>query len=595
MLNSKNAKLNLLLQHYEVKRIQLEYQLNINYIDNPAQLFHKIIEISKQYEIFLFLSIADELSNGKGVKEFELEYDYITPNSALRSAIISNNVQIFKYFIEELKFDISQCETLLHLSVLIGNFEIVKYILNLNINNNYRNFVHLRAFDITLIKGDKKMMKLFLRNGISFKSYRNYQLYSFLYVVSSGNFKFIKYICENFEFERKSADIDLMNALLIALSLTDNPISSNLFLGVNEIPKNYKMNQFLSEEERLEIVKYLVEREKFDLNYKDKFQNDIFYYAAKGGSKKVMEYLYLKAPDRFYKSINQNNRLNILHIASFNNNINLLKQIIEWRNNHINNNNIDIKDIKDKDGKNLIHYSAMGGDVECLKYLISLNIDYNEISYCDETPFMIAIHLGKLNFIKYLVEEMKLNIDDDIYKKKEISYDDENSIVFRAIESGDFQCIKYIFSIGFSALTNSAKKNWNLIHFYISSCQCIKFDKRIIKLLIRKGVDINALDDLQQTPIHLAVSFHLEFDVISSLLKNGSSVYSYDVNGISPLNLAIRENVSRSVIHLLFIKSIEIYTSISIHNCSQKKVQYLSQDGFIIERNLSNIIEGSGE
>nr|5AQB_A Chain A, 3G61_DB15V4 [synthetic construct] len=56
------------------------------------------------------------------------------------------------------------------------------------------------------------------------------------------------------------------------------------------------------------------------------------------------------------------------------------------------------------------------------------------------------------------------------------------------------------------------------------------------RILMANGADVNALDEVGWTPLHLAAWGHLE--IVECLLKNGADVNAADIDGYTPLHLA---------------------------------------------------------
>ena len=62
-------------------------------------------------------------------------------------------------------------------------------------------------------------------------------------------------------------------------------------------------------------------------------------------------------------------------------------------------------------------------------------------------------------------------------------------------------------------------------------------------MLIDKGADVRAVDNLRRTPLHIAAK-HNNVDVVNMLLKYGRDVNGRDDNQSTPLPLAAMENPS---------------------------------------------------
>lgn len=82
----------------------------------------------------------------------------------------------------------------------------------------------------------------------------------------------------------------------------------------------------------------------------------------------------------------------------------------------------------------------------------------------------------------------------------------------------------------------------------------------VARFLIGKKADINAKDDMQRTPLHLAAGNSLEtesgLEMIELLLNKGSNVNDRDLFGWNALHIAVKERVT-SYVKILLEKGIE--------------------------------------
>nr|WP_245555872.1 ankyrin repeat domain-containing protein [Brachyspira innocens] len=115
------------------------------------------------------------------------------------------------------------------------------------------------------------------------------------------------------------------------------------------------------------------------------------------------------------------------------------------------NNNADVN-IADNNGKTALHYACEAGDLYSVKLLIKSGADISKRDILGKTILMYAVENEHLNLIKYLVEELKVDINekDDwgqnavFYATKidiaryliynNINYTEPNSIGLRAYE-----------------------------------------------------------------------------------------------------------------------------------------------------------------
>ena len=70
---------------------------------------------------------------------------------------------------------------------------------------------------------------------------------------------------------------------------------------------------------------------------------------------------------------------------------------------------------------------------------------------------------------------------------------------------------------------------------------CENDNEDIIKLLISKGVDVNAVDKDINTPLHIACTNN-NFDIIKLLIDNGAKVKCQNKNNETPLHKACKNS-----------------------------------------------------
>jgi ankyrin repeat protein len=140
---------------------------------------------------------------------------------------------------------------------------------------------------------------------------------------------------------------------------------------------------------------------------------------------------------------------------------------------------------------------------ECMKALLEAGADVNAKDGDKNT----ALHLAA-KLTEHLLPKCISAFGDDLELGNEV-YERE------LYDSGDLPTFHDLFEYYKAALLES----WD-------------------QLLARK-VEINALNDLSQTPLHIAVE-NRNWTLIAKLLKAGASRDSSDVNGCKPLDIAQR-------------------------------------------------------
>ncbi|XP_017793165.1 PREDICTED: 26S proteasome non-ATPase regulatory subunit 10-like [Habropoda laboriosa] len=159
--------------------------------------------------------------------------------------------------------------------------------------------------------------------------------------------------------------------------------------------------------------------------------------------------------------------------------------------------NEQLKTAKDNNERMLIHWAALGGHDDLVKFLLSLGVPEDPTDDMDMTPLILAASAAREDVVKTLLTE-GANVNA---KTRE----------------------------GHSALQYAASKNW----------------KSICVALLEKGADINIADYRSATPLHRAASKG-NIVIVKLLIGSGKLIIgspdSQDADGNSALHLACEED-----------------------------------------------------
>lgn len=470
-------------------------------------------------------------------------------NTPLHYAAIGGNLEVVKYLVKKgaqidairsralnnpslvypLVSDALAPHTPLVLAVFYKHKEVARYLVGEYIRRNkFRNercILHFAAYG-----GDIEQVKFLVKKGFDVNRecrtewFYNYPIHLAIW---GGNMEILRYLIEK---------------------------------GVNMNVLDYKEKKaplhYFAEKGNFEMVKYLVEKGA-DIHMKDAIGKTPLHYAAKEGHLQIVKYLVEKGAD---------------------------------------------PEIKDYDGKTPLHYAAEGGHLEIVKYLVEeeevevdekclyeaayygrLNVVKYLLEETDTSEWMVpntldeALHEAaayksiedndcKLDVVKYLIKKgADVNSMYGYYN---------NSILHTAAYSCP-EVIRYLIKKGAKIVKNDngktpldlaletifryknkKRKLYHWISVYIEQNKWnLKFkdgmtllhvaaiygDTNHIKILLKKGVDVNARDEKGETALHKAARKG-RIDMVKVLVRNGADITIKNDSGKTALYIAAEKD-----------------------------------------------------
>lgn len=207
-------------------------------------------------------------------------------------------------------------------------------------------------------------------------------------------------------------------------------------------------------------------------------------------------------------------------------------------------------------GNTLMHFIAMYGYINSLKFFIERGADINIINCKNETPLHLAVKWKKLNIVNRLLQESDIIVDaQDL---------NGNTALHLAISSNEGEIAKCL--VAQSSCANIRNKNGclpiHLLAIYghidllglliehnpginVTGCggktllhlavQCNRLN--IIKMLLQQSyIMVDAQDLSGNTALHLAVMFE-NIDVVRVLIKNNANIDAINGSGDTALHL----------------------------------------------------------
>ncbi|XP_062606075.1 serine/threonine-protein phosphatase 6 regulatory ankyrin repeat subunit A-like [Saccostrea cucullata] len=339
---------------------------------------------------------------------------------------------------------------------------------------------------------------------------------------------------------------------------------------------------------RLNMVKFLIEKYPALLQeHTDFLGNSVLYWAAFSGKIDMFEYIlnlfenenecHISSSIKPKADGKAKSGETILHGACRNGHFDMSEYLLGRY--------PQLLDVYDIDGANVLHYTAVGGNVDLFKYLLSKGLNVN----CTTNMGISVLHMccasGREEMCRYLVNRYPglISVIDYrgwtalhsacwggsveivsflIEKGMEINAlsNDGRSILHIACLNGEYEVCEYLVEIN-PDLLNVKDKTYNTV-LHDAACGG---NVQIVKLLIEKNMDINAQGTNGETVLYKCCRWG-KMEMCEYLVSN------------FPELLKIRDNKGWTVLHLA---------------CNEGSVETVS---FLIEKGLDlNALTNDGE
>lgn len=193
-------------------------------------------------------------------------------------------------------------------------------------------------------------------------------------------------------------------------------------------------------------------------------------------------------------------------------------------------------DATDNDGATAIHIALRRGNEQVIRRLLELNAKVDIADNWNVQPMhMAALNPKSADFIPELIRRgASVDVLDN----------SERTPLHNAVSSSCLPAVRQLLNHG--AETGVWDRGGDTsLHFAANWTPRASGDRlaqirdqcKIIKLLIRSGLDINRANKRGETPLHLAARFSCE-SIIDELISHGATLNPQDKNRITPLQAA---------------------------------------------------------
>ncbi|KAK3583377.1 hypothetical protein CHS0354_040339 [Potamilus streckersoni] len=286
----------------------------------------------------------------------------------------------------------------LHIAVLSDNLPIVKYLIENNpslpLQNDKKGWT---AIHYAAMGGSAPVIEALIQAGLDLNARTNDDNHVLHIAVLSDNLPIVKYLIENNPSLTLQNDKNGWTAIHYAAAGGSAPaiealIQAGLDLNARTNDDKHVLH-IAAENDNLPIVKYLIENNPSLTLQKDMDGWTAIHYAAKGGSAPVIEALMQTGLDINSRT---NEDAHVLHIAAENDNITIVKYLIE--------NNPSLTLQNDKDRWTAIHYAAKGGCAPVMEALKQAGLDINSRTNVGAHVLHIAARNNNLMIVIYLID-----------------------------------------------------------------------------------------------------------------------------------------------------------------------------------------------
>ncbi|KAH9052937.1 ankyrin repeat-containing domain protein [Lactarius deliciosus] len=183
---------------------------------------------------------------------------------------------------------------------------------------------------------------------------------------------------------------------------------------------------------------------------------------------------------------------------------------------------------RDKDQATPLHFACYHGNFETALVLLNRGAEVNARDVDGQTP-LHRISLGQNSRIAQLILERGADVNA---RDK-----DQTTPLHLACHVLCFETAQVLLNHGAKADARNADGQTPL--HQVPQCQMVFTDdqhtSRFIRLLLEHGMGINALDNHQETPLHVACS-EASLEIAQVLLDNGADVSAHNADGQTPLH-----------------------------------------------------------
>ncbi|XP_046365631.2 ankyrin repeat domain-containing protein 17-like [Haliotis rufescens] len=360
---------------------------------------------------------------------------------------------------------------LLHFASRGGQVEVVKYVLSLGrLSINSRGWKKMTPVMLAAEKGHKEVVEVLVSKGANVSLVYDGGNNILCLASRKGHEEVVKYVMDMVSINSRCWN--KMTPVMLAAGKGHKEVVELLVSKGADVSLSDKRGDnllhFASREGHEEVVKFVLSQDMVSINSRGWKKITPAMTAAEKGHKEVVELLVSKGAD-----------------VSF----------------------------SDKRGNNLLHLASQGGQVEVVKYVLSLGrLSINSRGWKKMTPVMLAAAKGHKEVVEVLVSK-GANVS--------LVYDGGNNILCLASREGHEEVVKYVMD-----MVSINSRCWNKMTPVMLAAE--KGHEEVVELLVSKGADLSLSDIGGDTILHFAcrggnvevVKFVLSQDMVNINARN---------------------------------------------------------------------------
>ena len=277
----------------------------------------------------------------------------------------------------------------------------------------------------------------------------------------------------------------------------------------------------------LNLCKKLIDKHNIDVNMGDNNGLTPLHWSAVNGSYELVKYFVGTGIDIHFKT---NDGRNCLHIAAQQGHLNLCHELIDQHNFDVN--------IDDNDGFTALHWSAVNGSYELVKYFVGTGIDIHLKTNDGRNCLHIAAQVEHLNLCHELIDKHKFDVNMGDSRGW-------TALHWSAINGSD-ELVKYFFGkvTDIHLKTNGGR---NCLHFaalggHLNLCK---------KLIDKHSFDVSMGTNQGYTALHFSAASG-SYEVVKYFVGMGVDIHLQVFDKTNCLHIAAKlghSNLCRTLIN----------------------------------------------